>query len=284
MKAITLEDSKKLELDILQDVAHFCDKHHLRYYLAYGTLIGAVRHKGFIPWDDDIDIQMPRADYNKLIELYNQEKGENSRYYLVSPDDKRSLNAFTKIIDTTTIKKEFGIAYKTPDDYLGVDIDVFPLDGAPSDKEEYKKWFKKLIWLYTRYWYKNQNKRDSLKGWLKLFMHKLPGIFLSKKSILKKTAKLHAKYPFAECEYVAIVEDASCDFGNHTKKSNYEESVMLDFEDKKFAVPKGYHEVLTAIYGDYMQLPPIEQQVTHHVNTVFYKAKNQLNVIGSERP
>ncbi len=283
MKPIELEEHRKLQIAILEDLASFCKKHNLRYYLAYGTLIGAVRHQGFIPWDDDIDIQMPREDYNKLIELYNKEKGENARYYLVSPNDKRSLNAFTKIIDTTTIKKQFGIAYKTPDDYLGVDIDVFPLDGAPSDKEEYKKWFKKLIWLYTRYWYKNQNKRDSLKGWLKLFMHKLPGIFLSKKGILKKTAKLHAKYPFAECEYVAIVEDASCDFGSHTKKSNYEESVMLDFEDKKFAVPKGYHEVLTAIYGDYMQLPPIEQQVTHHVNTVFYKEKSESNVIGSEK-
>lgn len=273
MKAVTTEESKKLQVAILEDLAAFCEKHHLRYYLAYGTLIGAVRHKGFIPWDDDIDIQMPRADYNKLIELYNQEKGENSRYYLVSPDDKRSLNAFTKIIDQTTVKKEFGVAYKKPDDYLGVDVDIFPLDGAPNDKEEYKKWFKKLIWLYTRHWYKNQNKRDSLKGWLKLFMHKLPGIFLSKKSILKRAAKLHAKYPYETCEYVAVVENASSDFGSYTKKSNYAESVMLDFEDKKFAAPKGYHEILTGNYGDYMQLPPIEKQVTHHVNNVFYKGE-----------
>ena len=88
-KIETVDELKKIELDILLYFSQFCEKHGLRYFLAYGTLIGAVRHQGFIPWDDDIDIQMPREDYNKLIELYEKEN-TNVRYELVSPEQKRS--------------------------------------------------------------------------------------------------------------------------------------------------------------------------------------------------
>ena len=130
MKEISFEESKKLELDILLAVADFCNKNNLTYFLAYGTLIGAIRHKGFIPWDDDIDIQMPREDYNKFIETFSHE-----RYKTIAPGTPLSKHSFVKVIDTETVKIEAHKKYKKG--FLGVDIDIFPLDGTPSDENEY---------------------------------------------------------------------------------------------------------------------------------------------------
>lgn len=109
----------------------------LRYYLGDGTLIGAVRHHGYIPWDDDIDIRMPRPDYDELIRLFN-ESSKDSRYRLIEPRSKLAQHSFVKIIDSDTIKIEPYLDYKNG--YLGVDIDVFPFDGCPSDEQEFTKW------------------------------------------------------------------------------------------------------------------------------------------------
>lgn len=133
MRNISFEEMKKVELEILSFFADFCETHNLRYFLAYGTLIGAIRHKGFIPWDDDVDIQMPREDYDILISLFNI--GNDSPYRLISPLEKQSCYTIVKIIDTRTIKIENGIK----NDPLGIDIDIFPLDGIPSVDKAYIK-------------------------------------------------------------------------------------------------------------------------------------------------
>ena len=162
MKEISFEESKKIELDILLAVADFCDKHNLTYFLAYGTLIGAIRHKGFIPWDDDIDIQMPRADYDKLIATF-----EHENLKLVAPGTPMSKHSCVKIIDTRTVKKEPHLKYKAG--YLGIDIDVFPIDGAPSDEAEYNAWYDQLQKVYSRFVFSTQSfTMDSIKHNIKL--------------------------------------------------------------------------------------------------------------------
>lgn len=266
MKTISFEETKQIELEILLKVADFCDQHGLRYYLAYGTLIGAIRHKGFIPWDDDIDIQMPREDYNKLIELFNREN-EDARYFLLDPKSKIAGHPYVKVIDTRTVKKELGAKKGS---ILGIDVDIFPLDGMPSDDAEYEKWYAQLHKEYKKYQYSV----ISLKGWgFKTKIHYLlyrPNL-LCRKKILKKTEKLHALYPYEKSERVGIMETVYNGKKNRLKKEYFDGYTLVEFEGHQVKAPRGYHEVLTDIYGDYMKLPPEDQQVAHHTNSSFWK-------------
>lgn len=124
MKKIETEEMKKLELDMLIDVAKFCDENDIRYYLSGGTLLGAVRHKGFIPWDDDIDISMPRPDYLKFVSTYN---GSSEFYQVQSIENNdKYWRTFAKVFDTRTYLKEDAI--RMPKDGNGVFIDIFPID------------------------------------------------------------------------------------------------------------------------------------------------------------
>lgn len=266
MRSISFEEGKQIELEILLKVADFCDQHGLRYYLTYGTLLGAIRHKGFIPWDDDIDITMPRADYNKLIQIFN-EQNEDNRYFLLDPKAKHSDHPYVKIVDTRTVKKELGTRKGS---LLGIDIDVFPQDGMPSDDKEYDKWYAQLFKQYKKY----QFSAASLKGWgfkrkIHLLMYKPYALF--RKKIFKKAEKLHALYPYETSEYVGSMETIYNCKQNRLKKEYFDGYALVEFEGHQLKAPKCYHEVLTGIYGDYMKLPPEEKRVAHHINTNFWK-------------
>ena len=266
MREISLEESKKLQLDLLSAFAEYCDKKGLRYYLAYGTLLGAIRHKGFIPWDDDTDVHMPREDYNKLMDSFN-EGNEDSPYFLVRPETKLAQQPHAKIIDTRTEKREF---FQRKGTLMGVDIDVFPLDGMPADDAEYKKWFNKLMKVYRSLIYAS---RGTMKGKPYANVKVIIGRMLhpSRTRLLKKAAKLHALYPYDQCEYIGGLECTFEHLGTRNRKACYEDYVMVEFEGKQFKAPKEYHEVLTNYYGDYMTPPPKEKQATHHLNNCYYK-------------
>ncbi|MBP3370412.1 MAG: LicD family protein [Clostridia bacterium] len=268
MKEMTFEEFKRVELDILLDVAKFCDDNSIAYFLGYGTLIGAVRHKGFIPWDDDIDIYMPRDDYNKFIELFVGD-AKPERLEAIHPHHPKSRQPFMKIIDNHTVKIEKGIDFSAG--YLGVDIDVFPVDGQPEDSKEFEKWFKKLDRLYTLYFLSVIDKGTTLKRRLAYSAMKVVKIFMPIKKILKKTEALHAKYPFATSKYVGSIESACNVRGDRARRECFEGYEWCDFEGYKFKMPKGYHEIMTNLYGDYMQLPPEEARVTHHFVDSYWK-------------
>ena len=263
MKEISFEESKKISLDILLTVADFCDKHNLTYFLAYGTLIGAIRHKGFIPWDDDIDIQMPREDYNKLIATF-----EHKYLKLIAPGTPMSKHSFVKVIDTRTVKTEPHKKY--PAGYLGIDIDIFPIDGAPTEESEYSEWYDQLQKIYTSFMFSVQSfTMDSLKHNVKLAALKLK---LKKPAYyLEAASKLHAKYPYKKSEYVAAVESNFNGRGNRVPKNYFVGSVDVEFEGHMLRAPIYYDKVLRTLYGDYMQLPPADQQITHHTNKAYWK-------------
>ena len=261
---LTVEETKQVELSILTRFDAFCREHSLRYYLAYGTLIGAVRHKGFIPWDDDIDIQMPREDYVKLLSIYPKD----GTLRLIAPTDPDAEHTFAKLVDTETVKVEGGHKYKNDADYRGIDIDIFPLDGQPSDGEEYRKWYHKLRKVYRKIWMRELELTGDLKLSFKLAIvcFKAIRVFIPKREkLLERAAALHAMYPYDSSEYVGCIESYFNGIGNRNPKSAYGDTVLLDFEDKKFPAPVGYHDILTNMYGDYMQLPPEDKRESHNV-------------------
>lgn len=274
MKQIGLRESQLLQLDILLELADHCQTHGLTYYIAYGTLLGAVRHQGFIPWDDDIDVWMPREDYNRLIQGFNAAT-KVPYYRLIAPMNVTSRHSFVKIIDTRTVKIETNFDY-TPGT-LGVDIDVFPLDGQPEDADTYRKWFAKLEKCYQkadfpmRLSHECRRKRYLLAviNLLGGKRHRL-GTWI-KRHYLKKTQRLHAKYPFHGSKYIGVAEHCfSCENERYEARC-FEKRVQLPFEGHLFHAPAAFDAVLRQTYGDYWALPPETQRFGHFVDQVFWK-------------
>lgn len=269
---LTVEENKKAQLDILSYVDAFCSKMGLRYYLGDGTLIGAVRHHGYIPWDDDIDIRMPRPDYDELIRIFN-DGSKDSRYRLIEPKSKLAQNSFVKIIDSDTIKIEPYLDYKNG--YLGVDIDVFPFDGCPSDEQEFTEWattirsYDKAFLYKKRIWYRAILSRAKDFFCKRLHAKWLP--FVSSDEILTTIENSFQEYPFDKSEYICGVNVVDC---FRVPADAIKAYMLVPFEDRTFRIPVGYDAILTAQYGNYMQLPPIEEQVTHHTNKVYWKNKS----------
>ncbi len=271
MKDISLTESKKIMLDILKEVASFCDENNIVYFLAYGTLLGAVRHKGYIPWDDDIDIMMPRPDYERFVELYHQ-KG---KYAISSPlVDKGCFYVYSKVYDERTIKFESGIDYSRYP-AIGIDIDVFPLDGILEDKK-LKHYLLYSIVLY---------RIGRLIARTIAPKHIFPSIknriadltinpfcrIIGKDFFIKYYIKVATYYTYESSDniYVAFpsLESIQTKYAKHLFASR----IKIPFEDGEFWAPKGYDEYLRGSYGDYMQLPPVEKQKTHHKNIIFWR-------------
>lgn len=254
---LSLDEIKSVELEILKYVVSICDKHKLKYFLAYGTLIGAIRHKGFIPWDDDVDIVMPREDYNRLLEIMRNEKGQ---YECLIPLENGYFYEFAKVIDTNTSVQEIS----TIKARCGVWIDIFPMDGLNrNDKLSYF-----LLILCNRCRAAAVNK---------CFPHRTSGIFILAeylfwkvcrligfKPFLRLSLKLSQKYKYDDCDIVGYASSYPA-HNKYLKKDWFAESDFAVFENVKFRIPVGYHEYLTTQYGDYMQLPPENKRVSHHM-------------------
>ncbi len=265
---LSVEEHKRIILGILEYVADFCEKNGLRYFLSDGTLIGAIRHQGFIPWDDDIDIRMPRPDLNKLIEIFNS-NSENTPYYLVDPKTDRSRHYIVKIIDKRTIKIEPYFNYKNG--YLGADVDIFPIDGSPDDIDEFYKWGGRVRKYNKAILYKKVPlRRKILRIGKDILCNRNKAVvapFSNYKRLIEKRDAMLNEFPYDDSNYVGHI-GASELF--RVPKKAYDDYIKVNFEGRLFRVPQGYDDILKAQYGDYMQLPPEEEQVTHHVNEVYW--------------
>ncbi len=263
-KEITREESKQIMMAMLNDISEFCDKYNITYFLAAGTLIGAIRHKGFIPWDDDIDLEMPRPDYNRFIDLYK----DYGTYAICKPKDSNSVYVYAKVYDATTIKYEGGVDYSrfTP---LGIDIDIFPIDGQPDSISKFKKQIlrrRKIFSYFHSCICPTKNKK--LLSLAKIFVCRVFG----KKFFSDLYVKSATQYSYESSKMVGfIVPYVGYDLKHRHHKNVYKDRVKVSFEDGEYWVPIGYDEYLRDIYGDYMNLPPVEQQKTHHTNNIFWK-------------
>ena len=267
-----LPQVKKVELEILTVVHDFCMKHNLRYTLAYGTLLGAVRHKGFIPWDDDIDIWMQREDYNRFIELWIKEgiKG----YILQTPyNEPEFTQNFTKIRKDNTTYLQSGEESLTY--HKGIFVDIFPLDKVASTtlKQKMQNFNSIFMMLFARKYI------PPTETILKKIISKIVLLVVPKskydllknkleKSIIKKSSD-DGGY-----KYFGTMESLSKSPYSNNMFDNME---VASFEDREFMITSIYDEVLTKFYGDYMKLPPVEERVwTHHPVLIDFERNYEL--------
>lgn len=273
MKEIGLEERKKLQLEMMDEVDSFCRKNNLTYYLAFGSLIGAVRHKGYIPWDDDMDIMMPRDDYNKFAALFPR---DGIYRFLVPGITQNYPYAFGKIIDIRTVKNE---PIRSKYQVIGLDVDVFPIDNYPDNLDEAVMWCedisrtqKKLNKQFARFSKGRNIVRTIAKNMIICFWNTLDslGICTVNKTVLQLD-KLSTKYNTKETNYCGISAISTYGVRKRNRKLVFDSAIEMDFEGHKYFAPSGYDEYLTDTYGDYMQLPPVEKRKTHHINKVYWK-------------
>lgn len=268
MKEIDITEQKKIELSVLEYFCRFCEDHNLDYFLAYGTLLGTVRHKGFIPWDDDIDIIMPRDSYDRFLMLFQYNETGNYACVNNKIDPKYPLN-FSKVFDKRTVLYEKNMQYS----FSGVYIDIFPLDRVGYQSV----W--RSVGIYTM-----------------AFLHNIASIKahkrLKRKSIVRTIVSdiLYFVLKVFSPRFIVRALDSIIDIwtnkdhftllGNYTvsaylrkemfSQEDYSSYVLLSFEHLQVRVPVGYKNILKQIYGDYMKLPPEDKRVYRHGTKTYW--------------
>lgn len=258
-KRLKTAEIKEIELNLLLKLDQICKKNGLNYFLCGGTLLGAIRHKGFIPWDDDIDVLMPRADFEKLLELEKiQDRTEVEQ--IVSWKSGKSLYPFIKLINTNTVLKEKYLSEKFT---TGIWIDVFPLDGMPDDDRAIARKFKQIKFYKTILLtaYSEMGKGTSwIAAMAKVILIPLCR-HLNTQKICDKLNALSKEYSIEDSPYVG---GFLWGYGPQEKMpKTFLEPVEVGFEGYKFPAPKCWDFYLKQLYGDYMKLPPEEKRVSH---------------------
>lgn len=259
MKQISLEKAKQVQIEIMDYFDNFCRSNNIKYSLADGTLIGAVRHKGYIPWDDDIDVMMLRSEFDKFVKLH----GDGERYKITNERYGHNYGLQSRLCDSHSILL-YTVPFKCKVDN-GIFIDVIPIDNYPDSKEEQDRQ-QQLIAKY------GLNSRIMCAKWKYLLTDPIGRKDLWKRIKMSFTTmeywrtKAHqvmSMYNGTETKMLAEME-----FWRHQPwvfpKETFESYIDIDFEGKKYMAVKNYDAFLTAQYGDYMTLPPVEKQVAHH--------------------
>ncbi len=252
-------------LDILKEIDRICKKHNILYWMEGGSMLGAVRHHGFIPWDDDLDIAMFRNDYNRFLEIAPKELNENYFLQTHQTDPEYPL-FFAKVRKNNTFIDER--SYEELNIHKGIFVDIFPVDKMPLQMPKIKRFCFSLRTLYL--FYITLERRVNTKTTDRFFiLFKMIRFFLFPVSLCKeyfrrKFEKKLQKYNKMKNEiYVGsltVVQFMKWVY----KKEWFKNFKSFRFEDMDVLIPSGYHELLTNVYGDYMTPPPKEKQILGH--------------------
>ena len=258
MRRLSIEEAKQIELDILAFIDSFCKQHGIDYFINYGTLIGAIRHKGFIPWDDDIDLSMTRENYERFIQLFHLEQ---SKYKILALEtNDRYYNNFIKVIDSTT-KIVDTRNTKTYDS--GIFIDIFPMDSFNDLKVIdvcYKLESFKLLSFskHKNIVYGDSKLKDLIRTFFWLLVRPISPRFFANQ--IEKQIK---KYRVEEGKHVAFIPSKAKE-KEVFPSDLFNELIEIPFENLLLPAPKQFDAVLKQYYGDYMTLPPKEKQFYSH--------------------
>lgn len=269
MNQETLRQVQMTQLEIGKEIKRVCEENHIRFFLDSGSTIGAARHKGFIPWDDDMDIGMLRSEYEKFIKIapYALDK----KYFLQTWDtDPQYPYFFAKIRKIGTMFKETSTADSLVHNEIWVDI--FPYDSFPDNKRDQLEQ-KKKVTMYeyaitvkkgVKRWLNHDKLVEQCLVWIKYLPARIFGWFHSVESMQKNMEEWLTKYNLENTEYlytaVGIIP-----YGKwKIHRSCFMDYAYLDFEDDKFPVPGDYETYLTEGYGDWRKLPPVEKRGNQH--------------------
>lgn len=251
---VSFEEKRKIQLEMLDEIDVFCRTNDIRYSIAFGTLLGAIRHKGFIPWDDDVDIMMPLPDLLKFKELF---KSDRMQYVDVDVDRNYAL-PFSRIANVDTYNKE-GIVSKG----YGVCIDLYVIVGV-ANLEEYLASALPLC-----------KKRLKMIKWRNRIIRKLP---FSTIPGYTKSMKIYRNYLFENCceynnalNYYIIAGPLSLSHKMSYDRDIFSDIIPLKFEGREYLAISDYDYFLTKRYGDYMQLPPEDQRHPYHGGNYYWK-------------
>lgn len=271
-KLLTTEDIQQEGLRVLKVVHKFCIENDIRYSLAYGSLIGAVRHEGFIPWDDDIDIAMPRPDYDKFVKLFN----DSDDCKLFCFERKNSKKLYARVCDMA--RTEAFVSLPWFNEPLGVWIDIFPIDGVADDVDEHMKRIRQLG--------KMQYMINVLRGRkcklginvpfqknLKTMVKNILFWWKDLDELILQHDALTRKYDYNSSNYLGALCFLDSPDKEHFPHKFYDSYELHNFAGEKFMIVSEYDDLLKNYYGDYMQLPPIEAQIPSHskVQGYFWK-------------
>ncbi len=265
MRELTRAELVRVNVEIMKDIHIFCMENNIQYSLGYGTLLGAVRHKGMIPWDDDADLIMPRPSYEKFISTY-----KSSKYKLLSCHNNGYELPFARVSDENTFKQETTTVWKD----TGIAVDIYPVDGKVPEVED-RAFYNKIKRIKTFIRIKSTIVYKHDRGIIKNFVMLLLKICLLPLNLNKLCIlldKFVQKYDFSSTRNVGSFL-SPYGMKDYFPKNCFDDYIMLPFENFHFKCIKDYHQYLSNIYGDYMT-PPSEKDKKSGHGAIFYCKKS----------
>lgn len=282
---MTTEESRRIQLDMLRALAAFCDENGLRYFLSGGTLLGAIRHHGFIPWDDDIDVNMPRTDCERLLQLTD---GRLDRYRIVGPD----MDGFCplcesyRIYDPTAVIESWAGGYAKEPYYLPVFADIFPIEGLPDGEWQTRLHYDRIVFArkMQRVSVLKHMEARSLSAHIFHVLAWIPARLVGYTNWSRLVQKIATAYSMEEKAYIGVMTAPRQTTSEKVKKEDYLHAVPVLFEGNVFHAPSNYDVYLHQLYGDYMRLPPEEKRRSDHVFHMYWNRQNadQVTIPGKE--
>lgn len=265
MKVLSVEESKQVQLDLLEELDKFCTSNGINYSAAFGTLLGAIRHKGFIPWDDDIDVCLLRDDYIRFVTGYSS----NGRYKVASLENDMKWNRpAAKFYDTRTLCNE----ESNNNTGIGLGIDIVPIDRIPSDRVKRKRYQRLLFLLRDIYDLKAMRLRKGRKLFKNISI--VAGHILFACLSYRKLAQCINNYSqkYNKTDTLTLADNVE----GYRKSEPYlnisfDKFIRVPFENCDISVMQGYDDVLTKDYGNYMVMPPADKQKSTHTFDIYWR-------------
>lgn len=268
-KELTLQEIQQGSFQVLLKIKEICEKENIKYFLMYGTLLGAIRHNGFIPWDDDIDVGMLRADYERFIQYCIDHKEEIKPFELMHyRTNKKYIYPIARLSDS-----RYRIEYNDAKDYgLGLFVDIYPFDKIDINDKRLIKEGKKRIWWICNCGCKHLiRSKNPIKTVLKIPFY-IMSRFINLNKLLAKQDIQMQKYEAEAVDNIAISIWA---ISRVYPKDFCATVIPHVFNGSEFLIPEKYDIALTKCYGDYMRLPPEEERAGHHFYNAFKKSNCQ---------
>lgn len=264
MKEIQLEELRELQMQILDYVDAFCRRNNIKYTMSGGTLLGAVRHGGYIPWDDDIDIQMIRDEYNRFTLIWNEHKQDHPYVFVSIESGNGYGNTVGKVCNQKTVLTVNGIPF------TGIFIDIFPVDRI-LNFNDFRNRHNHVLKIRRKQACLMAIEQRTYKGLIHKMLLKMRGGCLPTEVLAERINKIAMKRNSEDkCPYLfEMVAGSLCK--EPFPKDIFDSFIDMQFENRRYMSVRKYDEYLTATFGDYMSLPPIEKRVRHHRFIAYWK-------------